>query len=176
MAKATHKGTCQVCGSVQKLPNGRLSKHGYTTRFSFFEGVCAGAGELPFEQSIDLIQGYIDDSRDCVETLHAELADPTYYINSYYHRGTGRMDKSEYRSVHVPVDVEDAGKFNRACSSVIVNGVQYPAQNNYPAGFVNQLISTTTYSHTRLIKQLNEYIEWQEGRITDWTPTDLIEL
>src|SRR4051794_30940036 len=53
--KATHTGHCQVCGSFQKLPAGVLSKHGYTTRWGFFSGICNGAGHLPFEQSCDLI-------------------------------------------------------------------------------------------------------------------------
>ena len=40
--KATHDGECQLCGRMQKLPDGRLAKHGYTTRWGFFQGVCPG--------------------------------------------------------------------------------------------------------------------------------------
>jgi hypothetical protein len=47
---ATHNGTCQVCGNVQALPGGVLSKHGYTVEHHFFNGVCPGASALPLEQ------------------------------------------------------------------------------------------------------------------------------
>jgi hypothetical protein len=50
MRKATHNGTCQVCGSTQALPGGALSNHGYTVEHHFFEGVCPGAKRRPLEQ------------------------------------------------------------------------------------------------------------------------------
>ena len=37
MAKATHIGTCQCCGSQQKLPSGVLSNHGYTEESFYLE-------------------------------------------------------------------------------------------------------------------------------------------
>lgn len=67
MSKATHSGTCQCCGSHQKLPSGKLSKHGYTVENGWFNGVCMGAGHEPIEVSKSLlpriiaaIQSYID--------------------------------------------------------------------------------------------------------------------
>lgn len=62
--KATHQGTCQVCGRLQMLPAGVLAKHGYTTQWGFFSGVCQGAGHLPFEQDISLIEGMITWAKD----------------------------------------------------------------------------------------------------------------
>lgn len=47
--KSTHQGTCQVCGRMQALPSGRLSKHGYDVKFHYFHGVCPGAGHKPLE-------------------------------------------------------------------------------------------------------------------------------
>ena len=49
MAKATHYGTCQVCGRLQALPDGVLAKHGYDVEFHFFRGVCPGAAHKPLE-------------------------------------------------------------------------------------------------------------------------------
>jgi hypothetical protein len=50
--KATHDGTCQVCGRAQALPGGKLAKHGYEVAgFGYFHGVCSGADHLPLEQS-----------------------------------------------------------------------------------------------------------------------------
>jgi hypothetical protein len=51
MKKATHNGTCQVCGREQALPYGKLSKHGYDVPFHYFRGTCPGAEFLPLEQS-----------------------------------------------------------------------------------------------------------------------------
>lgn len=51
--KATHYGTCQFCGSLQKLPDGVLAFHGYEIEWHQFTGGCSGSGRLPFEQSRD---------------------------------------------------------------------------------------------------------------------------
>lgn len=49
--KATHKGECQFCEKVQKLPNGRIAKHGYTVVDSVFANTCLGSELLPYNQS-----------------------------------------------------------------------------------------------------------------------------
>lgn len=72
--KATHYGTCQICGSRQLLPSGHLSKHGYTVKWGFFEGVCHGAGRLPFEQSTDAIAEVIASVERGVAATEAEIA------------------------------------------------------------------------------------------------------
>lgn len=53
--KATNYGTCQICNSLQKAPGGRLAKHGYDVAYGFFNGVCRGSLELPYEVSCDLL-------------------------------------------------------------------------------------------------------------------------
>ena len=53
--KATHYGTCQLCNSLQKAPNGHLAKHGYDVQYGFFNGICRGSNELPYEVSCDLL-------------------------------------------------------------------------------------------------------------------------
>ena len=52
---ATHYGTCQLCGSLQKAPGGYLAKHGYDVQYGFFNGVCQGSHELPYEVSSELL-------------------------------------------------------------------------------------------------------------------------
>jgi len=54
---ATHDGHCQVCGSRQRLPQGKLAKHGYTHAVGFFSGTCYGSEALPFEQDKSLVDG-----------------------------------------------------------------------------------------------------------------------
>lgn len=55
--RATHRGTCQVCGTSTKLPDGRVAKHGYTRSWGGFDQVCPGAGKLPYE----LARGALED-------------------------------------------------------------------------------------------------------------------
>ena len=51
MTKATHNGTCQICGNEQAVTaKGYIAKHGYTVEFGYFEGTCPGSGELPLEK------------------------------------------------------------------------------------------------------------------------------
>lgn len=52
---ATHYGTCQLCSSLQKAPGGRLAKHGYDVQYGFFNGICRGSHELPYEVSNELL-------------------------------------------------------------------------------------------------------------------------
>lgn len=62
--KATHYGTCQLCGSLQKLPNGVLAIHGYQVAWNQFHGTCHGTGQLPFEQSKDAAEAQLKRSED----------------------------------------------------------------------------------------------------------------
>ena len=51
--QATHLGTCQICGSVQKVnrSTGKLATHGYTKGYSFHMGECNGSRKDPYEIS-----------------------------------------------------------------------------------------------------------------------------
>jgi len=54
MTKATHNGTCQVCGRAHAYNNGTIAKHGYTVRSNYFQGVCHGSDNAPLEIAKDL--------------------------------------------------------------------------------------------------------------------------
>lgn len=71
--KATHYGTCQICGSLQKLPNGVLASHGYQIEWNQFHGICIGSGHAPFEQSKDRAEAEIV---RCTELLEQHPALP----------------------------------------------------------------------------------------------------
>jgi hypothetical protein len=62
--KATHYGTCQLCGSLQKLPDGVLALHGYQVDWNQFHDICHGAGQLPFEQSKDVAEAQLKRSEE----------------------------------------------------------------------------------------------------------------
>lgn len=57
--KATHKGNCQVCNKLHKLPDGVLSAHGYTVESrgfgGWFSGTCHGSHNLPFQRDRKLV-------------------------------------------------------------------------------------------------------------------------
>lgn len=68
-SKATHNGTCQVCGRSQaRRPFGTMH-HGYTTSFGYFHGVCRGSRELPVEESTELLDKTVADMHAAVERL-----------------------------------------------------------------------------------------------------------
>jgi muconolactone delta-isomerase len=68
--KATHIGTCQLCGCTQMLPNGRLAKHGYTVEYGWgFSGTCSGSGQLPFETSKDFVTKMVLDMEKSIASF-----------------------------------------------------------------------------------------------------------
>lgn len=48
-----YRGICQVCGHEQAIVNGKMAKHGYTVKFGFFNGVCAGEHFAPIQHSTE---------------------------------------------------------------------------------------------------------------------------
>jgi hypothetical protein len=80
--KATHYGTCQLCGSLQKLPNGVLAIHGYQVDWNQFHGICHGAGHLPFEQSKDFAVDQLCRAELFLAT-HPALPDPNLPRSEY---------------------------------------------------------------------------------------------
>lgn len=103
--KATHDGTCQICGHFQKLPNGLLAKHGYTKQWGFFSGTCTGSDGKPFEQSTDLIEAAIARAEaDLAETCkrsealkNGELREDGKAYHHVYRVATSRYDRGGYR-------------------------------------------------------------------------------
>lgn len=66
------------------LPNGVLSKHGYTVQWGFFQGICPGSGRLPFEQSTDAIADAIANVKRqivCTKASIAQVEDLSNPIN-----------------------------------------------------------------------------------------------
>lgn len=101
--KATHTGICQACGRRHMLPGGKLSIHGYTVDHGYFNGTCIGSGELPYEQSRDLIQKTIADAGAHIQATEAkavELRKPTStssawlrpYVSGRYLGAKGRYE------------------------------------------------------------------------------------
>jgi len=84
---ATHYGSCQLCGSLQKAPGGYLAKHGYDVAYGFFNGVCRGSHELPYEVSCDLLVSVLAGIKisiaNYVEAPKPERTTPGRYEQGY---------------------------------------------------------------------------------------------
>lgn len=52
-------GTCSCCGQNVKLDGGRIVAHGYTIRYGYQSGSCAGVGFAPIEVSADGAKAYL---------------------------------------------------------------------------------------------------------------------
>lgn len=161
--KATHSGTCQLCGREQKLPGGRLSLHGYTTRWGFFSGVCPGSTWLPFEVSADRIAIAIEANGQYIARLEVKEAEalanpgPEVMRRDYNQKGkpfvkkTLKLDGTRtalHMQYSVMTDAELVGKFNK----------------EYAASFRN------------LITQVTEHTEWLRERLASWKPGTLKEV
>ena len=180
MRKATHYGICQVCGHRQKLPAGRLAKHGYTTRAGFFQGTCWGAGHLPFEQDISLIEGAIaaaaiqaaaNRERAAGLRMNANPADVIYhaYESDWQRHGGSRFWKG-YRHLH--------GRLEKRGYQVwfVADEIKYETNTTR----VNDLPAVATEFNgyyavhlDRSAEQAEAYVGWQQERIKGWKPSEL---
>jgi hypothetical protein len=176
--KATHKGTCQVCGCSQKLPNGAMSLHGYTVQFGWFSGTCHGAKNLPLEQSCDLIQASIDRTKLAivdVENKKAEVENSTgiFYYKRY---ATGQtvhceatINKTDSDNWTVTVEQEDPYTYARN-----------PPMRKYSKGVTDwdedESRKDCAIALSIRIRNMNEYIARQTATIENWEPKPLTKI
>lgn len=197
--KATQKGTCQCCGSLQKLPNGVLSTHGYKVLNGWFEGVCPGTGHLPLELSCDLVQHFADNARVQLgyrETEKAELeTNPgtTVWVNHYVKRGSYRnfgsvnagyhWRKGTYAEHEVTSRDESytytvgTATFTHLFSGeTVVTDLQRVYAGSGTDGHTTQSYQNLQYIRGRLdpqIKATRSYIAHQEKVVATWTEQPL---
>lgn len=157
--KATHSGTCQVCGREQKLPNGKLSKHGYSVDWGCFTGVCWGAESKPFEESKDLIEQAIAQAIENAQQKRKEAAwalenkGPEIWYRHYKSTIGYYWAKAKLVSAY---EVEIDGKVQR---HHFYGGEALRQANE---SYANHLESQA--------KQLDQYVNWQKERIKGWKP------
>lgn len=183
MQAATHIGHCQVCGNKQMLPGGKLSKHGYTKRWGFFDGTCTGAEALPFEQDISLIQAAIDRAKAQAAALRETAAkreamtDPSdVYHEAYKFNWGNRFDRG-YKVLHGRIE-KDGNKTIFTSKLPAYRGEQYQEDLNQfgsleaTAAMLNE---QEAWRNRQRAEQIDKYIRWQQGRIKNWKPSPLIE-
>lgn len=170
MAKATHSGTCQACGSIQKLPNGYLSNHGYSVQWGFFAGICQGARRLPFEQSCDYIKTCIARAEESILRNEKAIQDTqsNTSTNSEYHKYV--KEKGGGYRVWVDAEVKNGEIHfeNEKIPSIRLGmyGDDYAIARSLDAKRITWL--------EKQISNLKEYIDWQKSRIKDWKEQPLI--
>lgn len=203
MTKHTHKGTCQICGSHQAAKNGinLIAKHGYTTRWGFFSGVCRGADNLPLQISCDLIQASVDS----VKAQVAKLTDTVASLNEqtgpegFYHVYVPATWTTKSRYVWIRVtfvqynqngvlsqvmmvpNADDVVRLNLLANRNVCEMATSPA---YRYGFYGVLKGCDDYAkHSRAkradaylseIKNRCEYIDHQTEVLKNWAPSELI--
>lgn len=187
-AKATHMGECQICGRKQKLPSGKLSKHGYTKTAGFFEGTCEGADQLPFEQSKDLCAGAVLRAERLLQ-VHTESSarwktgpiepgkawDYVYVESRPYRRGHYVWQLVEIIERYGEWD-EDGTTHRYSDFKAVVNG------REQRVGDVRSTMESicrtmnTIYAERAIdpvIREIERYIVWQNGRMLNWKPRRL---
>lgn len=185
--KATHDGSCQLCGRQQKLPGGRLSQHGYTVQWGFFNGVCPGSEHLPFEQSYDLIQQYRDssariaaDNRKLAAQLRAGKADDQLEASRYYSysdpKRPASLKKGGYRREMVSLEVEHVVKPDFEYDKVWKvwrDGERTDDRSYNLQEALEQLREENAKACERAAENHEQYVEWQDKRIANWKPASL---
>lgn len=180
--KATHYGHCQVCGAKQKLPAGRLAKHGYqVARWGFFMGTCSGSDHRPFEQDISLIEGAIAYAQARSEELVAFAANTRaltekVWVHEYV-PATWQTRHSTYvwRQLELSeVTFEFRGAVWKGKSE---KNASYPLYMEYGedtnAHKVAKLNELRAKAYDKDVEELARYIDWQQKRILDWKPSEL---
>jgi hypothetical protein len=186
MDKATHSGSCQICGRVQKLPGNVLSKHGYTTRWGFFSGTCPGSGYRPFEVAFDRIQAAIDDVKMQIAGIESDIvtmnAAPVENVAPFHaYRSASKCSRYE-RSGHYESTVtltpgtlygdvilthakDDTGRKTESSLTYSLHGT------------IEQIVLKLRADKQRRMEgwvaDRQKFVDWQEHRIATWKPGTL---
>lgn len=171
---ATHTGTCQICGSEQKLPNGRLSLHGYTKQWGFFQGTCPGSRGLPYEISCDLLPSRLDWARESIKVVEGvidQLRKPTQSAKAWVSAQSHTYGKHESQWIEAELyKTADGGAwFNDASGKAhrfMVRGQSLASMS--PVDLATYANGKRADSLGGELAQLKSYEAWCLSRIEDW--------
>lgn len=196
---ATHAGTCQICGRVQKLPSGKLSLHGYQVQWNFFNGTCGGAKHLPFEKDkaqavahATLMAGIARQRRQHASDLRQNKSPEKVWIDHPLKRQAFAY-KTEYRSMCVDLFEEktESGGVN-ICYIVkgktdSLTGVTAPDEKakldpsrfGYSQTASDAACKVREWAASQLdyeAEGLERYVKWQRKRCGEWQLRPLLNL
>lgn len=182
------------------LPGGVLSKHGYTVKWGFFSGVCAGAHQLPFEISKDAIAGVITSVEAQIKLVSAEIAElenldseingkETAWLHVYgtytgYIWKTAKVVEFEGRNLyadepaHAPVMVYYAKTLVEGEPEAKPKKLETYDQS-FNLSSVRHHVHYLNCKYAKHLRQQNssrrDWVTWQQGRLANWAPKPLVE-
>lgn len=154
------------------LPNGKLSLHGYTKTWGFFNGTCFGARELPFEQS----KALVDDAIRRAQVSARSLRDQALTRESM------KTPLDIYRQVYVHWG-RRWGVYDIYHGSIEERGTEFyfvfkdergqPREDRiHDSGKLAYIIAKHNLEQAERLRRDAEgaerYIKWQQSRIKDW--------
>lgn len=183
--KATHLGQCQCCGRTQKLPDDKLSKHGYTVDFGYFSGICRGSGYLPFESSCDQVERYIREAEEVLTRFKMDIAlwsAPSLELGKvWFHEYDRRRGMYRWRYVDITCaeHTTGTGSFSWLTFTYVDHEgktQRFPEYGTYSsvADFVNA--RNLDYVKRELqprAASIERYIDWQVRRVQEWKSVPL---
>lgn len=178
MAKATHTGECQICGNTQKLPSGRLSQHGYTVDNGWFNGICQGARELPFEQSKDLIAGVVENVKLQIESVKRTIKKIEDNLhNTKNVRLRVYCDKTyKYKTIRVDLIIRKNKHGHEEYFGVTDKGEEHKI-SHYGSGGIEAVAENLWKYEVKdresQVNSMERYVEWQNERMANWKPKEL---
>jgi len=181
--KATHDGSCQICGSRQRLPAGHLAQHGYTVDFNTFNGVCGGSRERPFEQDRAALGTHLTRARTYAEQLTGRLT--ALQGDAPDHRGfhalpiKGQRFKTQtHPGLFLNVEGEGNALYFRPDGREDVVQVCPPRPHDprTPQDAADQCRAEQRAETELELRHLRSYLTGQQERYDAWTPRPLLPL
>jgi len=178
--KATHKGTCQICGRLQKLPKGKLSKHGYRVQWGEFSGTCPGSEEQPFEESREVLGRFVERLKGMIATFKGNV-DRQYEL---------KKSKSQEGLISggdpVRLEVDGDGELQIIFSEIKAgrNGAERVERTRSAISCglydldsaIDRFRDNAILKAERNLEHLLGDIEKQEARYKSWEPKPLMEV
>ena len=169
------------------LPGGVLAKHGYTTKWGFFSGVCSGAACRPYETHTDLIERFIANAqqrKDMNEAFIAKLLAPPTEAKGWVHayRSGNWQEKSGYywREVEFTMlqgkyDGKPRAKYANPfkegewldCYQHSIN-IDWQADQDNILNYVAAANAKKAQAVAKENEEIQRYIDWQRRRIAEW--------
>lgn len=187
MSKATHEGTCQLCGRQQRLPGGKLAKHGYTVEYGFFSGVCPGSHEQPYETSRNLIAKRIEWSKAHAQELRStaavtsslrdkvwveERTAPSFQRGMRHGKNEWRLlDRSEvtfvqyYGATSANWIGVDGGKRSETVRDPEAKSYYEPYDEPRAVTLMNRRRAAT---YSAMADKVDSYVDWLQARFDSW--------
>lgn len=187
MNQATNKGTCQICGRIQKLPRGLLAKHGYQVVWESFTGTCYGSGLAPFEVSCDTARLSIQRELKNIEFLKKKAAeihdlDPEegVWVKQQVRASYGARSQSVWH--WAPRDewtVEELGEFRRVSIPSATGNRPQPIAYAHESRLRATLQALNDKRAQSLLNEVAgkaKYVAWQRERCNEWQRKPLLPL